>query len=173
MNDFLARQLRELSAAIERTGGRLIGSMILALLAALALAAGFGFLAAAAFMEITALCGLIIAAAAVGGGFVVLALIVFIILKLRQPRQPRKAATPKPSPAELKKTEAQAALAANIDESVAPLLKAFQAANMKPEEFALRLSSELTKQTGAFGLIALAVAAGFITARRLAGSGKS
>jgi hypothetical protein len=170
MNEFLARQLRELMTAIEATGGRLLGSVIWALLAALALFTGLAFLAVALFLKIGALYGTTNAAAAVGAAFVVVALIALIILKVRQPKV---APAPKATPVEIEKAQAHAALAANIDETIAPLIGALQQANMKPEEFALRLASEVTKQTGAFGLIALAVAGGFVVARQIAGSKKS
>jgi hypothetical protein len=170
MNGFLARQLRELMTAIEATGGRLLGSVIWALLVALALFTGLAFLAVALFLKVGALYGTINAAAAVGGAFVIVALIAFVILKVRQPKV---VPAPQPTPIEIEKAQTRAALAANIDETIAPLLGAFREANMQPEEFALRLASEVTKQTGAFGLIALAVAGGFVVARQIAGSKKS
>jgi hypothetical protein len=170
MSAFLARQVRELMTAVEATGGRLLGSIILALLAALALFAGLAFLAVALFLKVAALYGTINAAAAVGAAFVVVALIAFVILRVRQPKV---VPAPKPTPVEIEKAQTHAALAANIDETIAPLLGALREADMKPEEFALRLASEVTKQTGAFGLIALAVAGGFVVARQIASSKKS
>lgn len=171
MNEFLARQVRGITTAVETTGSRLLGNAILALLAALALAAGVAFLGAALFLEISMLLGALYAALVVGGAFLVIALIIFIILKVRRPRAV-KAAAAKPSPAEIEKAARQAALAANIDETVAPVLAALHDANLKPEEFALRLASQITKQTGALGLIAVATAGGFIAARRAFGARK-
>lgn len=169
MNEFLARQVRGVTTAVETLGGRLLGNAILALLAALALIAGLGFLGAALFLEISALYGALHASLAVGGAFIVVALIVFIVLKVRQSTTRR---APKPTPAAIDKAKTQAALAANIDETVAPVLTALRDANLKPEEFALRLASEITKQTGALGLIAVATAGGFIAARRAFGARK-
>lgn len=172
MNEFLARQVRGITTAVETTGGRLLGNAILALLAALALATGVAFLGAALFLEISMLLGALYAALVVGGAFLVVALIIFIILKARRPRAVKAAAAAKPSPAEIEKAARQAALAANIDETVAPVLAALHDANLKPEEFALRLASQITKQTGALGLIAIATAGGFIAARRAFGARK-
>lgn len=170
MNEFLSRQVRGLTTAIETMGGRMLGNAILAVLAALALAAGLAFFAAALFLEIAALYGALYASLVVGGAFIIVALIVFIILKVRQPKAP---AVPQPSAADIEKAKTQAALAANIDETVAPVLAALHDANMKPEEFALRLASQITKQTGALGLIAIATAGGFIVARRARGAKKA
>jgi hypothetical protein len=165
MNEFLARQLRELTAAIEAMGGRLLGNVILALLAAITLVAGLAFLAVALFLKIAALYGTTNAALSVGGAFIAVALIAFSILRLRRPAAPP---APKPAPADLEKAQTRAALATSIDETVAPLLGALHGANLQPEEFSLRLATEVSKQTGGFGLLALAVAAGFIAARQFA-----
>ncbi len=169
MNAFLARQLREITTALEVTGGRLLVSVVLALLALLALLAGLAFLAVALFLKIAALAGTLYAALAVGGAFIVIALLALIILRLRRPAAPP---VPKPLPVEVEKAERRAAFAANVDETIAPVLDALHNANMKPEELALRVGAELSKQTGAFGLIALAVAAGFVVARQIAGGNK-
>jgi drug/metabolite transporter superfamily protein YnfA len=169
MNAFLARQLREVTAALEITGGRLITSVILGVLASLALLAGLAFLAVALFLKIAALAGTIYAALAVGGAFIVIALLALIILRLRRPKGPK---APKPAPVEAEKAARHAALAANIDETIAPVLAALHNADMKPEELALRVGAELSKQTGGFGLIALAVAAGFVAARQIGGGKK-
>jgi len=166
MNAFLARQLRDITAALEITGGRLITSVIFALLAILALLAGLAFLAVALFLKIAALAGTVYAALAVGGAFIVTALLALIVLRLRRPK------APKPTPVEAEKAARHAALAANIDETIAPVLTALHDANMKPEELALRVGAELSKQAGGFGLIALAVAAGFVVARQVSGGKK-
>ncbi len=169
MNEFLARHVREMTTAFEAAGGRLIASVILALLATLALLAGLAFLAVALFLKVAALAGAIYAALAVGGAFILVALVALIALRTKRPPAPP---VPKPTPVETAKVEQRAAFAANIDETIAPVLNALHEANMQPEELALRVGAELSKQTGAFGLIALAVAAGFVAARQIAGSKK-
>jgi hypothetical protein len=50
---------------------------------------------------------------------------------------------------------------------VEPLIAILHEANMKPEEASLRLGVALTKQVGPMALVALALAAGFLFARRL------
>ncbi len=165
MNEFLARQLRELTAAVEATGGRLIAVVALALLTTVALIAGLGFFTVALFVKILALAGAFYAALAAGGASFVVALIALIALQLRRPTPPPP--PPKPTPVAQEKAEQRAILAANIDETVAPILSALHEANMQPEELALRVGAELSKQTGGFGLVALALAAGFVAARQI------
>ncbi|MEJ0050748.1 MAG: hypothetical protein WDN02_06010 [Methylovirgula sp.] len=176
MNNFLARQLREITATAEAAGGRLVASLIVSLIGALALLAGLAFLAVALFLKVAALAGAVYAALAVGGAFILVALIALLILSLRRPAKP---AAPKPVTEQQKvaaaaaaevaaeKVERRAVLSANIDETLAPVLDALHQANRQPEELILRVGAELTKQTGGFGLIALAVGAGFLAARQI------
>jgi hypothetical protein len=181
MNSFLARQLREITATVEAAGGRLVVSVVVSLVAALALLAGLAFLALALFLKVAALAGSVYAALAVGGAFILVALIALLILRVRQPA---KSAAPKPVieqqvasvaavEAAAEKAERRAALSANIDESLAPVLDALHHANRQPEELILRIGAEFTKQTGGFGLIALALGAGFLAARQVSGDKKS
>jgi hypothetical protein len=180
MNSFLARQLREITATVEAAGGRLVVSVVVSLVAALALLAGLAFLAVALFLKVAALAGAVYAALAVGGAFILVALIALLILRVRQAA---KSAAPKPIieqqvasvtavEAAAEKAERRAALSANIDESLAPVLDELHQANRQPEELILRIGAELTKQTGGFGLIALALGAGFLAARQVIGDKK-
>ncbi len=181
MNNFIARQLRDITGSVEAAGGRLIGSVLVSLVGALALLAGLAFLAVALFLKVAALAGAIYAALAVGGAFILVALIALLILRVRRPAKP---AAPKPAleqkkvvaaaavEAAAEKAERRAALSANIDESLAPVLNALHEANTQPEELILRVGAELTKQTGGFGLIALAVGAGFLAARQISAGKK-
>jgi hypothetical protein len=182
MNSFLARQLREITATVEAAGGRLVVSVVVSLVAALALLAGLAFLAVALFLKVAALAGSVYAALAVGGAFILVALIALLILRVRQPAKPaaakpvieqQKVASAAAVEAAAEKTERRAALSANIDESLAPVLDALHQANRQPEELILRIGAELTKQTGGFGLIALALGAGFLAARQVSGDKKS
>lgn len=171
MNEFLARQAREISALLERAAGRVIVNIVLAVLAIIAIFAGLAFLTIALYLKVAALAGPFYAALAVGGAFILFALIALLILRLRR-IPPPPAPKPKPVAPEAKVMAAQeaarrAALSANIDETVAPILSALHEANMQPAELALRVGVELSKQTGPFGLIALAVTAGFVVARSL------
>lgn len=177
MNEFLARQAREISALLERAAGRVIFNIVLAVLAITAIFAGLAFLTVALYLKVVALAGPFYAALAVGGAFILFALIALLILRLRRIPVPSKTKPkPKPIAPEVKVIEAQeaerrAALSANIDETVAPILSALHQANMQPAELALRVGVELSKQTGPFGLIALAVTAGFVAARSLSKKG--
>ncbi len=173
MNEFLARRAREISALLERAAGRVIVNIVLAVLTIIAIFAGLAFLTVALYLKVAALAGPVYAALAVGGAFILFALIALLILRLRRLSAPP---APKPKPIEadptqieVKEAERRAALSANIDETVAPILSALHEANMQPAELALRVGVELSKQTGPFGLIALAVTAGFVVARSLSG----
>jgi hypothetical protein len=176
MNNFLARQLREITTTVEAAGGRLIGSIIVSLVGALALLAGLAFLAVALFLKVAALAGAVYAALAVGGAFILVALVALLVLRVRRPAKPVLAPKPVIPPAAVEaaveKAERRAALSANIDESLAPVLDALHQANRQPEELILRIGAELSKQTGGFGLIALAVASGFLAARQVSGDKK-
>jgi drug/metabolite transporter superfamily protein YnfA len=181
MNSFLARQLREITLTVEAAGGRLVASVVVSLVGALALLAGLAFLAVALFLKVATLAGAVYAALAVGGAFILVALIALLILSLRRPTKPgapkpvteqQKVAAAVAAEAEAEKVERRAALSANIDESLAPVLDALHQANRQPEELILRIGAELTKQTGGFGLIALAVAAGFLASRQVTGDKK-
>jgi hypothetical protein len=176
MNGFLARQLREITVTVEAAGGRLVASVVVSLVAALALLAGLAFLAVALFLKVAALAGAVYAALAVGGAFILVALIALLILRVRQPAksapkpvlEQQKVASAAAVEAAAEKAARRASLSANIDESLAPVLDALHQANRQPEELILRIGAELTKQTGGFGLIALAVGAGFLAARQVA-----
>jgi hypothetical protein len=166
MNEFLARQTREIAATLERAAGRVIVNIVLAVLAIVAIFAGLAFLTVALYLKVAAVAGVVFAALAVGGAFLLLALIAIMVLWLRRLSTPSK---PKPKPRDVEQAERRAALAANIDETVAPILSALHEANMRPEELALRVGTEFSKQAGPFGLIALAVTAGLVLARSLSG----
>ncbi len=181
MNNFLARQLREITATVEAAGGRFVASIIVSLIGALALLAGLAFLAVALFLKVAALAGAVYAALAVGGAFILVALIALLIVSLRRPVKPaapkhvteqQKVAAVAAAEAATEKVERRAVLSANIDETLAPVLDALHQANRQPEELILRVGAELTKQTGGFGLIALAVGAGFLAARQVSGDKK-
>lgn len=179
MNNFIARQLREITATVEGAAGRLIGSVVVSLVAALALLAGLAFLAVALFLKVATLAGAVYAALAVGGAFILVSLIALLVLRTRRPAKltaPKLAEQPKVAAAAVEaaaeKAERRAVLSANIDESLAPVLNALHEANRQPEELILRIGAELTKQTGGFGLIALAVGAGFLAARQISGDKK-
>ncbi len=164
MNEFLARQTREISAMLERAAGRVIVNVVLALLAIIAIFAGLAFLTVALYLKVATLAGTFYAALAVGGAFILLALVAILILWLRRIPTTR---APKPKPVDIEQAERRAALAANIDETVAPILSALHEADLRPEELALRVGAELSKQAGPYGLIALAVTAGFVVARSI------
>jgi hypothetical protein len=166
MNEFLERQTRAIAATLERAAGRVIVNIVLAVLAIIAIFASLAFLTVALYLKVAALAGGVLAALAVGGAFLLLALIAILVLWLRRLPAPPK---PKPKPRDVEQAERRAALAANIDETLAPILSALHEANMRPEELALRVGTELSKQAGPFGLIALAVTAGLVLARSLAG----
>ncbi len=178
MSGFLARQLREMTASVEATGGRLLARMMLVVvLAALVFVfvlACLAFLSVALYVWVAQMAGAMIAALAVAGLDLFIAIICLVLLQLKRragtkkvPKQPRPNTA-----AEASAEKARAELSESIDRTVAPLIAVLHDANMKPEEVAVRLGAALTKEVGPFALVALALAAGFLFGRRLTESKK-
>lgn len=170
MTGFFSRQIREFTASIENLGRRLLVMAILAVVALLFLLGALAFLSVALYLAVAARESALVAALAVAGFYLLVAIICFIILGIRTRRaKPAKAAA---KGAENPATQDRAAFSANVDQTLGPLIAALHESNLKPEEFAVRLGANLTKEVGPLGLVGLAVAAGFLFAGRMTGSKK-
>jgi hypothetical protein len=166
MIEFLSRQLGEITASVEAAGRRLATSVVLLVGALLFCLASLAFLSVALYLWVDERTQPLIAALAVAGLHIVIALFCLIVfwLKGRRPKPLKQAANPiSEDPVAANRAE----FAENIDATVAPLIAILHEADMKPEEAALRLGVALTKQAGPLALVALALGAGFLFARRL------
>ncbi|MFZ0559276.1 MAG: phage holin family protein [Methylovirgula sp.] len=166
MTGFLTRQLSEITALLEASGRRLATSIVLLVVAFAFVLASLGFLSVALYLWVAELTQPVIAALAVAGLHIAVAGVCLLAFWLKGRARPKKSATSKSISGD-PRAAGRAQLAENIDQTVAPLIAVLHEANMKPEETALRVGVALTKQVGPLGLVALALGAGFILARRL------
>ncbi len=171
MSGFLTRQLSEIAALFEVAGRRLATSVVLLVVAFIFVSASLGFLSVALYLWVAQLTRPVIAALAVAGLHIVVAGVCFLSFWLKGRARPKKIAAANSipeAPADIGRVQ----FAENIDQTVAPLVAALHEANMKPEEAALRLGAALTKQVGPLALVALALGAGFLLARRVTAPNK-
>jgi hypothetical protein len=171
MSGFLTRQLSEITALLEASGRRLATSVVLLVVAFVFVLASLGFLSVALYLWVAALTQPVIAALAVAGLHIAVAGVCFLALSLKGRVRSKKSAATNSIPEE-SLTAGRAQFAESIDQTMAPLIAVLHEANMKPEEATLRLGVALTKQIGPLGLVALALGAGFILARRVTAPNK-
>jgi hypothetical protein len=173
VSGFLKRQLREITASIEAMSGRIFARAALVVLLLVFLLAGFTFLSVALYLWVAAMTRPLIAALAVGGLNIAIAIICLIVLLLKGRSAKAAQKNPLPTPAaEDSAAAARAERADAIDRTIAPLIAVLHDADMKPEEVALRLGAALTKDVSPLALVALALAAGFMFSRWLTGPNK-
>lgn len=166
MSGFLTRQLGEITALFEAMGRRLAASVVLLVVAFIFVLASLGFLSVALYLWVAQLTQPAIAALAVAGLHITVAGVCFLAFWLKGRARPKNTAASN-SVSEAPVDAGRAQFADNIDATVAPLIAVLHEADMKPEETALRLGVALTKQVGPLALVALALGAGFILARRV------
>ncbi|MGH6675998.1 MAG: phage holin family protein [Xanthobacteraceae bacterium] len=170
MSGFLTRQLSEITALLEASGRRLATSVVLLVVAFVFVLASLGFLSVALYLWVAELTQPVIAALAVAGLHIAVAGVCFLVFWLRARARSKKSVASNSIPEDAVAGRAQ--FAESIDQTMAPLIAVLHEANMKPEEAALRLGVALTKQVGPLGLVALALGAGFILARRVTAPNK-
>jgi hypothetical protein len=179
MSDFLSRQAHKISksamAPVEAAGGRFLGLVSIGGIALLCLIATLIFLSVALDLWLSQLFDPIVGALGTACFYFVLVLICLLILWAR-----RRKKTPIATPIATKKAphtpldeaetaaRAQAAgLSANLEETVAPFLAILQQSGLKREAVAVQLATAASKELGPFALVALAVAAGFLSERQM------
>lgn len=166
MSGFLSRQLGEITALFEASGRRLATSIALLVAAFIFVLASLGFLSVALYLWAAERTEPMIAALAVAGLHIAVAGVLFLAFCWKGRIRSRKTVASNSIP-EDPVDVGRAQFAENLDQTVAPLIAVLHDANMKPEEATLRLGVALTKQVGPLALVALALGAGFILARRL------
>lgn len=165
MNEFLSRQLREITASVEALGRHLATSLALLLVVLVFLVASFGFFSVALYLWVAQQTRPLYAVLAVAGlqGAVALVCLIAFLAKGRGAKPDTKTRLANAENAAAARSE----FSQNVDQTLAPLIAVLHEADMKPEEVALRLGAALTKQVGPLALVALALAAGFMFGRRL------
>jgi hypothetical protein len=190
MSDFLSRQANKISrsalAPVEAAGGRFLGLLGIGGVALLCLIATIIFLSVALDLWLSRLFDPIIGALGTAGFYFAVLLVCLLILWARG-RKKKKTVAVKKVQASLNKAaldqasldqasldEAEAAaraqaagLSANLEKTIAPFLAILQQSGMKREAVAVQLATEVSKEFGPFALVALAVAAGFLSERSL------
>ena len=175
MIGFLTRQLGEITASVEAMGRRIATSAALLVVALVFLFASLAFVSVALYLWVAEVTRPALAALCVAGLHIAIAavcLIAFWFKGRRRGAKPSKETVEPSSSREDSLAASRAELSDSIDQTVAPLIAILHEADMKPEEAALRLGVTLAKQVGPMALVALALAAGFLFARRLTPSDK-
>lgn len=189
MSDFLSRQVNKISrsalAPVEAAGGRFLGLMGIGGVAVLCLVATIICLSVALDLWLSRLFDPVIGALGTAGFYFAVLLVCLLVLWARG----RKKKTPAVKKAQaafdkaardqatvnqaaLDEAEATAraqaaGLSANLEKTIAPFLAILQQSGMKREAVAVQLATEVSKEFGPFALVALAVAAGFLSERSL------
>lgn len=177
-------------APVEAAGGRFLGLMGIGGIALLCLIATIIFLSVALDLWLSRLYDPIIGALGTAGFYFAVLLVCLLILWARG-RKKKTPAVKKVQVASSKAAldqasldqaalnqaaldEAEAAaraqaagLSVNLEKTIAPFLAILQQSGMKREAVAVQLATEVSKEFGPFALVALAVAAGFLSERSL------
>jgi hypothetical protein len=183
MNPFITQLAHQASAPLEDMVARLIRVGALIALAAGSAIAASVFLTIDLYLFVESRWGSLIAAASVGGGYLVLAVILLLIALRRPTRQTALDAAPETAPrATLLQPLAAASvghstaiaplprntvLAANIDAAVEPVVNVLRDAGLEKEVLAIEAGVEVAKQLNPLWLVAFAVSAGIAVGRAL------
>ena len=188
MNSLISQLAHEASAPLEEMLTRLIriGALI-AVATGCAIAASV-FLTIDLYLYIESQWGRLIAAASIGGGYLVLALILLLVALRRPTRPPALDAAPTPVPqATVQQPFAAGSLgarapaaapprnaffAANIDAAVDPVIKLLRDAGLEKEIPTIEAGVQIAKQLNPLWLLAFGASAGVIVGRAVR-SGKS
>jgi hypothetical protein len=166
MNRLFNRLVSEATAPIGEMSVRLFKMAMLTLLAMSCLFAGAIFLTIGFFDFLEPLEGYAGAAFAVGGLYLVAALICIFVMARERPGKIQQAEAALIERKKIQPSQ-KAPFANTIDESVAPILDILHEAGMERERLALAASAEIAKQMQPFSLVAFAMVAGFILGRLL------
>jgi hypothetical protein len=188
MNPLISRLAHEASAPLEDMFARLIKIGALIALAAGCAIAALVFLTIDLYLYIESQWGPLIAAASLGGGYLVLVVILLLIALRRPTRSPAVDAAPAPAPrATVQQPFAAASLgarapaatpprdsffAANIDAAVDPVIHLLRDAGLQKEIPTIEAGVQIAKQLNPLWLLAFGASAGVLVGRALR-SGKA
>ncbi|MEA2838968.1 MAG: hypothetical protein QOF41_298 [Methylobacteriaceae bacterium] len=167
MKAFLERLIREAVAPIKRAIARAVQSAALLTIAGICLIIMWGFLTAALFIFIEDRYGGTIAALAVAGVYLLLAIICFVVLKMLQ-RPAAKAERQQPTLADA----TGEVVSEEVQRAAEPWMEILETAGLYRERAALIVSGEALRKLKPMQLVGMAVLGGFVFGRVITGGRK-
>jgi hypothetical protein len=164
MKAFLERLIREAVAPIKRAIARAVQSAALLTIAGICLIIMWGFLTAALFIFIEDRCGGTIAALAVAGFYLLLAIICFVVLKMLQ-RSAAKAERQQPTLADA----TGEVVSEEVQRAAEPWMEILETAGLYRERAALIVSGDALRKMKPMQLVGMAVLGGFVFGRVITG----
>jgi hypothetical protein len=164
MKQFLQRIIQEATAPIKRAIGRAIQSAALLTIATICLIIMWGFLTAALFIFLEDRYGGTIAALAVAGFYLLLAIICFVVLKILR-RSAAKAEQIQPTLA----TATSDVVSEEVQRAAEPWMQILETAGLYRERAALIVSGEALHKLKPMQLVGMAVLGGFVFGRVITG----
>jgi hypothetical protein len=190
MSGFLRRQLHEALAPLERMALGLLRQAALAVIALASLFACLAFLSVAGFIWLSGLVGAALAALALAGIYMLIALVCLLaargrstaakstqgaaeshqtphVAAARAAQNPKQQNTAQPDRLEQTATQADEDMRSeNIDAALAPILAVLQEAGLQRTNIGVLVAAAVAKQINPFVLVATAFALGFTFSRR-------
>jgi hypothetical protein len=164
MKAFLERLIRETTAPIKRAIARAVQSAALLTIAGICLIIMWGFLTAALFIFIEDRYGGAIAALAVAGFYLLLAIVCFVVLKILQ-RSAAEAERRQPT-----FTDATGEVVSDeVQRAAEPWMQILETAGLYRERAALIVSGEALHKLKPMQLVGMAVLGGFVFGRVITG----
>jgi hypothetical protein len=164
MKAFLERLIREAVAPIKRAIARAVQSAALLTIAGICLIIMWGFLTAALFIFIEDRYGGTIAALAVAGFYLLLAIICFVVLKMLQ-RSAAKAERQQPTLADA----TGEVVSEEVQRAAEPWMEILETAGLYRERAALIVSGGALRKLKPMQLVGMPVLGGFVFGRVLTG----
>jgi hypothetical protein len=164
MKAFLERLIREAVAPIKRAIARAVQSAALLTIAGICLIIMWGFLTAALFIFIEDRYGGTIAALAVAGFYLLLAIICFVVLKMLQ-RSAAKAERQQPTLADA----TGEVVSEEVQRAAEPWMEILETAGLYRERAALIVSGDALRKMKPMQLVGMAVLGGFVFGRVVTG----
>ena len=164
MKAFLQRLIQEATAPVKRAAARIVQSAILLTIAGICLIIMWGFLTAALFIFLEDRFGGTIAALAVAGVYLLLAIVCFVVLKMLQ-RSAAKAELHQPTIA----TATSDVVSEQMQRAAEPWMQILETAGLYRERAALIVSGEALQKLKPMQLVGIAVLGGFVFGRVITG----
>jgi hypothetical protein len=164
MKPFLERLIREITAPIKHAITRIVQSAVLLTIAGLCLVIMWGFLTAALFIFLEDRYGGTIAALALAGFYLLLAIACFIVMKILQ-RSAAKAQLHEPTLA----AATSDVVSEEVQRAAEPWMEILETAGLYRERAALLVSGEALRKMKPMQLVGMAVLGGFVFGRVISG----
>ena len=164
MKPFLERLIRQATAPIKRAITRIVQSAVLLTIAGLCLIIMWGFLTAALFIFLEDRYGGTIAALALAGFYLLLAIACFVVMKILQ-RSATKAELHEPTLA----AATSDVVSEEVQRAAEPWMEILETAGLYRERAALLVSGEALRKMKPMQLVGMAVLGGFVFGRVITG----